>query len=207
MKELHLLGKLVKLENCPVVFSYQPGADWKDHFDVKLGTWYEEGGYLIGREPGNFGGILFSKKSFDHDIIFSFTVKTVLPATRDLNGVFCAHWDDGINYLGNAYVIGLNGWYEGKSGIERSPETGLRSLTGAYHYVPGREVRITTGIIEGHSFLYADDELVAELIDPHYISGGHVGFSPYSPMLAIKDIEVRRAVWEPFEQSYEPEFQ
>ena len=76
MKELHLLGKLVKLENCPVVFSYQPGADWKDHFDVKLGTWYEEGGYLIGREPGNFGGILFSKKSFDHDIIFSFTVKT-----------------------------------------------------------------------------------------------------------------------------------
>ncbi len=206
MKELHLLGKLVKLENCPLIFSYQPSADWKDHFDVKLGTWYEENGWLTGREPGNFGGILFSKESYDHDIIFSFTMKAVPPATRDLNAVFCAHWDEEINYLGNAYVIGLNGWYEGKSGIERSPETGLRSLTGTYHYTPGTEVRITTGIIEGHSFLYADDELVSELIDPHYISGGHVGFSPYSTMLAIKDIEVRRAVYEPFEQSYEPEF-
>ncbi|MBQ8174350.1 MAG: hypothetical protein IJ009_03000 [Clostridia bacterium] len=207
MKELHLLGKLVKLDNCPVVFSYQPDANWKDHFDVKLGTWYEENGYLIGREPGNFGGILFSKKSFDHDIIFSFTAKTVLPATRDVNGVFCAHWDEEIDYLGNAYVFGLNGWYEGKSGIERSPETGLRSLTGAYHYTPGKEVHITTGIIEGHSFLYVDGELVSELIDPHFISGGHVGFSPYSTMLAIKDIEVRRAVYEPFEQSYKPEFE
>ena len=52
------------------------------------------------------------------------------------------------------------------------------------------------------SFLYADDVLVTELIDPCAISGGHVGFSPYCTMLAIKDIEVRRAVWMPFEQSY-----
>lgn len=206
MKELHLLGKLVKLDNCPVVLDYKPGDDWQEYFEVKLGEWSVQDGYLIGREPGNFGGILFSKESYAHDIIFSFTMKAVLPATRDLNAVFCAHWDEEINYLGNAYVIGLNGWYEGKSGIERSPETGLRSLTGTYHYTPGTEVRITTGIIEGHSFLYADDELVSELIDPHYISGGHVGFSPYSTMLAIKDIEVRRAVYEPFEQSYEPEF-
>ncbi|MBQ5800766.1 MAG: hypothetical protein IIW20_02680 [Clostridia bacterium] len=206
MKELHLLGKLVKLDECPIVLDYKPDENWQKYFDVKLGTWSFEDGYLVGREPGNRGGILFSKESYDHDVIFSFTMKTVLPATRDLNGVFCAHWDDEINYLGNAYVFGLNGWYEHKSGIERSPETGLRSLTGCYKYTPGEEVRITTGIIEGHSFLYVDGELVSELIDPHYISGGHVGFSPYCTVLAIKDIEVRRAVWEPFEQSYEPEF-
>ena len=133
-------------------------------------------------------------------------MKTVLPATRDLNAVFCAHWDTDIDYLGNAYVVGLNGWYEHKSGIERSPETGLRALTGAYSYTPGYEVRLTTGIIEGHSFLYADGVLISELIDPHAISGGHVGFSPYCTKLAIKDIEVRRAVWSPLVQSYEPEF-
>ena len=63
-----------------------------------------------------------------------------------------------------------------------------------------------TGIVDGHSFLYADDVLVTELIDPHAISGGHVGFSPYSTALAIKDIEIRRGVWTPREQSYIPEF-
>jgi hypothetical protein len=143
---------------------------------------------------------------FEDDVMFSFTIGTVLPATRDVNAVFCANWNSTHDYLGESYVCGLNGWYEHKSGIERSPEVGLRSLTGAYTYTPGEEIRVTTGIIEGHSFLYANDIFVSELIDPHYISGGHVGFSPYCTKLAIKDIQVRRAIWTPFEQSYEPEF-
>ena len=206
MKELHLLGKLVRLEDCPVLLDYKPGEDWQDVWQVMAGEWCLGDGWLIGSERGNKGGILFSRESFDCDVIFSFTAKTVLPATRDVNAVFCAHWDEDIDYLGNAYVIGLNGWYEHKSGIERSPETGLRALTGAYTYTPGSEVRITTGIIEGHSFLYADGVLVSERIDPHFISGGHVGFSPYCTMLAIKDIEVRRAVYTDFPQSYDPEF-
>ena len=206
LKELHLLGKLVRLDDCPVLLKSAPDENWEHDWQVMAGEWKQEGGWLIGAERGNKGGILFSRESFDCDVIFTFTAKTVLPATRDVNAVFCAHWDTDIDYLGNAYVVGLNGWYEHKCGIERSPEVGLRSLTGAYRYTPGREVRITTGIIEGHSFLYADDVLVSELIDPHYISGGHVGFSPYGTMLAIRDIEVRRAVWEPFVQSYTAEF-
>ena len=206
MKEMHLLGKKVILDECPVLLSYQPDADYERVWQVMAGEWEYKDGELIGSCPGNYGGILFSRESFDCDIIFSFTARTVLPATRDVNAVFCAHWDTDIDYLGNAYVIGLNGWYEHKSGIERSPETGLRSLTGAYTYTPGADVRIVTGIIDGHSFLYADDVLVSELIDPHAISGGHVGFSPYCTKLAIRDIEVRRAVYHDFPQTYDPEF-
>ena len=206
MKELHLLGKKVILENCPALLRYSPDENWQKYWEVMAGTWKLEDGHLIGAERGNKGGILLSRESYNCDIIFRFTARTVLPATRDVNAVFCAHWDTDIDYLGNAYVIGLNGWYEHKSGIERSPETGLRALTGAYTYTPGTDVRITTGIIDGHSFLYADDTLVSELIDPHAIAGGRVGFSPYCTMLAIRDIEVLRAVWEPFEQSYDPEF-
>ncbi len=206
MKELHLLGKLVKIDECPILLNSQPDENWTKDWQVMAGEWKQEGGYLIGAERGNKGGILFSRESFDCNVIFTFTAKTVLPATRDVNAVFCAHWDTDIDYLGNAYVVGLNGWYEHKSGIERSPETGLRSLTGSYKYTPGTEVRITTGIIDGHSFLCVGDEIVSELIDPNYISGGHVGFSPYCTMLAIKDIQVRKAVWTPFEQSYEAEF-
>ena len=206
MKEMRLLGKLVKLEECPLLMDYQPDADWEKVWQVMAGEWKEENGWLIGAERGNKGGILFSRESFQGDVIFSFTAKTVLPATRDVNALFCAHWDESIDYLGNAYIIGLNGWYEHKSGIERSPETGLRCLTDAYQYTPGKEVHIVTGIIENHTFLYADGVLVTELIDPAAIADGHVGFSPYCTKLAIKDIQVRRAVYTPLEQSYEPEF-
>ncbi len=206
MKELNLLGKRINIEKCPLLLSYKPGSDWKEYWTVMQGEWKEENGWLIGAERGNRGGILFSKERYECDVILSFTAKTVLPATRDVNAVFCANWDYEINNLGNSYVVGLNGWYEGKNGIERCPEDGLRALCGGYKYIPGSEVRIVTGIVDGHSFLYADDEFIAELIDPHYISGGYVGFSPYSTMLAIKDIEIREAVYEPIEQSYEPEF-
>ena len=204
INEIHLIGKKVIVDRCPILLDSQPNADWQKDWQVMGGEWKEEDGWLIGAERGNLGGILFSRESYDCDVIFSFTMKTVWPATRVLNALFCAHWENG--YLGNAYVVGLNGWWEHKSGIERSPETGLRSLTGSYHYTPGTEVRMTTGIIGGHSFLCVDDEIVAELIDPNYISGGHVGFSPYCTKLAIKDIQVRRAVYEEFIQSYEPEF-
>ena len=206
LKELHLCGKKIDIENSPVVLSYQPDENFEKVFRRLRGDWSVENGWLIGAETGNFGGILLTREFYEKDVMISFTMASVLPATRDLNALFCARVDEENEYLGDSYVCGLNGWYEHKSGIERSPEIGLRSLTGAYTYTPGQEIRVTTGIIEGHSFLYADDVFVSELIDPHYISGGHVGFSPYCTKLAIKDIEVRRAVWTPFEQSYEPEF-
>ena len=206
MKEIRLLGKRIDLENSPLLLSYQPDENWQKVFRRLRGTWTVENGWLIGEETGNFGGILLTHEFYEKDVMLSFTMASVLPATRDLNALFCARVDEENEDLGDSYVCGLNGWYEHKSGIERSPETGLRALTGAYSYTPGSEVRITTGIIGGHSFLYADGVLVSELIDPNYISGGHVGFSPYCTVLAIKDIEVRRAVYEDFPQSYEPEF-
>ncbi len=206
LKILPLLNKRVELEKCPILFKYSPDEDFEKYWKVMRGSWKYEDGWLIGAHRENSGGILFSREEFDGDVIFSFTAKTVLPATRDVNGLFCAHWEEETDTLGNAYVVGFNGWYDEKSGIERSPETLVRALTGAYKYVPGSEIRVTTGIIQGHTFLFADDIFVEELIDPDYIMGGHVGFSPYCTKLAVKDIEVRRAVYEKLDQFYEPEF-
>ena len=76
-----------------------------------------------------------------------------------------------------------------------------------YKYTPGTEVRITTGAIQGHNFLFADGVLVSELVDfRDPIVGGQVGFSPYSTVLKVKDIEIREICWEDREQSYIPEF-
>lgn len=205
-KEILLLGKKILVDKSPVVLSYKPDESWREVWDAKGGEWCYSDGYLIGGEKENKGGILLSKKSFTENVMLSFTVATVLPATRDLNAVYCTTWDDEINYLKKSYISGLNGWYEGKSGIERFPENETRSLTPLYNYTPGEEVRITTGAIDGHNFLIVDDVLIQELIDMNPFKGGHVGFSPYSTMLKIKDIEVREIVWEEREQSYLPEF-
>ena len=214
MKDILLLGKKIICDKSPVIFEYKPSDDWQNYWDVMTGEWYHENGYLIGSEPGNFGGILMSKERYEDDVMFSFTIGTVLPATRDVNAVFCANWNDTRDYLGLSYVCGLNGWYEDKAGIEKNlvcskeygDERALYSTTAAYRYQPGTEVRMTAGSINGHTFMVVDDVLVTELIDPSPICGGHVGFSAYCTKLRIKDIEVRKIYWEEFIQTYKPEF-
>lgn len=207
MEDILLIGKRIFSDRSPVVLSSLPDENWQEIWDPKGGTWYYEAGYLIGSEPENKGGILLSKRRFEGDVMLSFTAASVLPATRDVNAIYCTTWDDEINYLKLAYISGIGGWYEDKCGIERFPEDGLRALNPLYHYEPGREVRITTGAIAGHNFLIVDGQLVQELIDPSPIlGGGHVGFSPYSTMLKIKDIEVREIVWEERIQKYDSEF-
>ena len=205
--EILLLGKKIFWDQSEVLMDYQPDENWQELWDAKGGKWYYEDGYLIGAEPENKGGILLSKQYFEKDVMFSFTMASVLPATRDLNAVYCMSWDEEANYLKRGYICGLNGWYENKSGIERFPENELRSLTSLYRYEPGSEVRITAGAIQGHSFLIVDGVLIQELVDNlDPIIGGHIGFSPYSTKLKIKDIEVREIYWEEREQSYVPEF-
>lgn len=206
-KDILLVDKKILVDASPVVLSYSPDENWREVWEDKGGSWSYKDGWLVGCEPDNKGGILLSKKRFDKDVMMSFTVASVLPATRDLNAVYCTTWDEKNNYLKKSYISGLNGWYEGKSGIERFPEDELRALTPLYHYEPGTEVRMTVGAVEGHNFLLVDGVLIQELID-HMdpIVGGHVGFSPYSTMLKIKDIEVREICWEERQQYYLPEF-
>ena len=196
MNEISLLGKKIYMDKSPLLLKYSPDEDWQKYWQVMAGDWRMENGWLIGTENGNKGGILFSRESFDKNVMLSFTAATVLPATRDVNAVYCAHWDEKTDYLADSYVCGLNGWYDGKSGIERNLTSNLYSTTSLYQYIPGTEVRMTAGAIDGHNFMVVDGKLVTELIDPSPIKGGHVGFSPYCTILKIKDIEIREIYWE-----------
>ena len=205
MKDIKLLGKKILFSQSPLLLDYQPNEDWLNYWTPMSGEWKYKDGHLIGIEKGNMGGILFSKEFYKQNVMLTFTVSTILPATRDLNAVFCAKWDKTKDYLGESYVCGLNGWFENKSGIERNLSK-VYSTTTLYKYIPGKEIRMTCGSIDGHTFMVVDDELVTELIDENPIYGGHVGFSAYCTMLKIKDIQIREIKWEKFEQSYDPEF-
>lgn len=206
MKEIKLCGRIIYPEKSKLLLKYDPAENWLDYWTPMSGKWEYADGYLIGTEPGNKGGILFSKEYYQKDVMFSFTMASVLPATRDLNAVWCGHWDEARDYIGESYVCGLNGWYEGKSGIERLRTSSMKGLTGAYKYEPGTEVRMTCGIADGRNFLMVDDELICELIDRNPIKGGYIGFSAYCTKLKIKDIEVREVYYENIRQTYEPEF-
>ena len=206
MKDIKLAGKKVLFEKSPILFKYDPDERWLEFFERKSGNWRYENGAIIGDEPENKGGILFLKECYDKDVMLTFTVSTVLPATRDLNAVWAAHWNEEDDYLGESYVCGLNGWWENKAGIERNRSSNLYATTSLYKYTPGSEVRMTCGSINGHCFMVVDDVLVTELVDPNPISGGHVGFSAYCTKLRITDIEVREIVWENFKQQYTPQF-
>lgn len=207
MNEILLLGKRILVDESPVLLSYTADENWRELFEDKGGEWRYENGYLIGSEPENKGGILLTRESYSDDVMMTFTVKSLLPATRDLNAVFAVTWDEEINYLKRAYITGVNGWYDGKSGIERFPEDEMRVLVPSYKYTPGEEITITTGSVEGHCFLMVNGELIIEAVDNRDpIKGGRAGFSPYSTILAIKDIEIRKIHWETREQSYLPEF-
>jgi len=206
MKDILLLGKKIIIEKSPLLMDYKPDDNWQEVWQAMGGEWHHEDGWLIGSERGNKGGLLFSKKKFEGNILMTFTAATVLPATRDVNAVYCAHWNDSADYLGDSYVCGLNGWYEEKSGIERCTKEEIKVLTPLYQYTPGEDVRISAGLINGHNFLVVDDVLICELFDPFPLTDGHVGFSPYCTKMKIKDIEVREICWEKRNHSYEAEF-
>ncbi len=207
MKDIHLLGGVIVADQCETVLSCAPGPDWETQFRVMGGRWRYEDGCLIGEERGNRGGILFTRKAFADGYLMRCKMRTVLPATRDVNCIFCGHWDEQTDYIGDSYICGLNGWYDHKSGIERNDSGFCKALTGAYTYQPGSEVEMCVGSLGGHTFMVVDDLLIAELIDTQApLLGGHFGFSPYCTRLAIRDIEIKKIAFRPEEQSYEPEF-
>ena len=191
MKEIRLLGKKILPENCPVLMQYTPasGEDWLKYFMPMNGKWECDGEWLIGEERKSWYAILFSRERYEKNVMFSFTVMADPPATRDLNAVLCANWDEEKGELGESYVCGLNGWYEHKSGIERNGSSNLYSTTSLYKYQPGTAVHMTFGCVDGQSFMIVDGEMITELVDPAPIRGGHIGFSAYCTRLKIKDVE------------------
>ncbi len=204
-KEIKLLGKTINIDECEIVFEYHGEENYLDYFKVMAGHWRYIDHAIIGEEPLNKGGIIYINQEFDFDIMMTFKMATVLPATRDLNAVWCSHWDEKTDYLGDSYVCGLNGWYDGLSGIERSGEYGFYTSTSLYKYTPGTEVEITCGSINGHCFMLVDGVLITELFDNHPLVGGYAGFSPYCTRLKISDVVVRKIKYKPRHQMYELE--
>jgi len=207
---LYIMKKKIDLENSPVLYS-KPFTEetLKNDWKVFGGEWWLEDGWLNGKNPGNFPGMIVSRLDFPGNVMLEFEARTVEPCTHDINFMWNGIWDEEKNIRGLAYVAGVQGWWEGKIGIEKSPEYKLNAATPLFDFQPGKTYKILGGSIDGHCFIYVDEKLCLEVTDPDPIDNKKytkVGFEAYCSFIQVRNLIIRQIEWQPNELSYIPEF-
>ena len=139
--------------------------DWQ----IRGGEWQMRDGWLRGNNPLNSPGMVTSRQSFPGNVMLEFEARTVLPSTHDINWMWNGSWNEATNTRAVAYVAGLQGWWEGKVGFEKSPDYKLNVGTPLFPFEPGRTYRILSGSADGHCFVVVDGRLVLEVTDPEPI--------------------------------------
>ncbi len=207
---MKLLKKEIVIEECPILYDRPfTSESFAEDFDVRGGKWYVEDGWLIGENPDNCPGMAISRASYNDNVILDFKASTILPCTHDINVMWNGSWVEETNKRGVAYVAGLQGWWNGKVGFERSPEYVLNAATQLFQFVPGQEYHMQCGSLDGHAFIIVDGKLVLEITDPDpidYTKHGLIGFEAYCSKIRFRDFKVRKAVWTDIKEHYEPEF-
>jgi hypothetical protein len=207
---IYLINKSIEPDTMPVLYEkpFTPDSVASD-FTVYGGEWRVEDGWLTGRNRENCAGMIISKDDFFGDVMLDFSARTLLPATHDIDIMWNGCWDEKTKARGPSYVIGLQGWWYGKVGFEKQPEFKLVAATSLFPFEPGKIYHIQAGSVVGHVFIIVDGKLIFELTDPDPLDNqkyGKIGFECYCTQVQIKDLKIHRAVWQPHETAYTPEF-
>lgn len=207
---IYLMKKSIDPDAMPILYDRPFTQDSiAEDFDVRDGCWCVEDGWLTGRHPYNSPGMIISRRDFFGDVMLDVKARTVLPCSHDINVMWNGSWDLSANTRSVAYVAGLQGWWRGKVGFERSPEYKLNAGTPLFPFEPGRTYHIQAGSIGGHVFIIVDGALLLEVTDPDPIDTsryGRIGFEAYCAQVQFRDLKVRRAVYTPVDEAYVPEF-
>ncbi len=210
MPELLIMRKCIELDDSPVLydrpFSHESLAeDWEVHH----AEWRCEDGAIFGRNPQPAPGVIVCRRPFPGNVLVECRARTVLPSRHDIDVMWNMSWDEEADRRGAAYVAGVQGWWEGKVGIEKSPEYRLVAAAPCPWFEPGRDYFIQAGSVDGHCFLFVDGVLRLEMLDPDPIDSerhNRIGFEAYQSMIRVSDLVVRQITWHRREQSYPEEF-
>lgn len=210
MRILSLMKKRINYDSSPVLYD-QPVTIESLHNDwiIHHSDWSVKDDWLTGKNPGNWPGMAIMKKSFPGNIIIGFDAATILPSTHDINVMWNGEWLENTDQRGVAYVAGLQGWWTGKVGIEKSPDYKFMTGTSLFKFKPGKIYHIEAGSIDGHCFIFADGNLLLETMDPEPIDNQKytkVGFEAYASAIRIRNIVIRQIFWEPYDIKYEEQF-
>lgn len=210
MADLLLMHKRIDLDASPALYDRPiTAASLAEDWEVRHSTWRCDGEALLGVNPEPGPGVIMSRRGFPGNVLLDFHARTVLPSTHDIDVMWNLSWDEQNNTRGAAYVAGIQGWWDGKIGIEKSPDYRLVAAAPCPWFEPGREYHIQAGSIEGHCFVFVDGLLRLELFDPAPIDSSvhnRIGFEAYQSMIRIRGLVVRQIVWQKRPQAYPREF-
>lgn len=204
MKKRILLDSSKILYNEPVT-TENFTALWTVHHS----TWEVRDGWLVGENRGNWPGMAILKQDFPGNVLVEFEAQTVLPSSHDINVMWNGEWLESADKRGKAYVAGLQGWWTGKVGIEKSDDYTFMVGTPLFDFKPGNIYKIQAGSIDGHCFILADGKLLLEAMDPDPLDNlkyTKVGFEAYCSKIRIRNITIRQIHWEPVEMKYDADF-
>lgn len=210
MDTLTLMKKRILVDSSPILYQQALTPEnlaqlWTIHHS----EWKVEDGWLVGENKGNWPGMAILKQDFPGNVMVEFEAQTILPSSHDINVMWNGEWLSDTDQRGIAYVAGLQGWWTGKVGIEKSNEYKFTVGTPLLNFVPGKLYKIQAGSIDGHCFIFADSKLLLEATDPSPIDNQKytkVGFEAYCSKIRIRNIIIRQIHWEPFLLDYKPEF-
>ncbi len=208
---LQLIKSRLYPETMEVLYSkaFSPEMIAED-FEIKGGKWFvNEEGWLVGENRENSAAMIMSKGEYLGDVLIEFDAATVLPATRDINVTWHGQWDEEKNERGIAYVAGLEGWWQGMVGFEKSPDYTFYCNTKLLNFVPGKVYHMTVGNIGNDIFICVDGVVALEIHDPDPIDinkYGRIGFEAYCTRVKYKNLVIRKAVAEECYKPYDPEF-
>lgn len=210
MKTFTLMKKRIMYDSSPVLYDHpitreSLQTDWTIH----QSKWRVEDGWLVGENPGNWPGMAILKQDFPGNVMVEFEAQTIMPSSHDINVMWNGEWLSEPDQRGIAYVAGLQGWWTGKVGIEKSNDYRFMVGTPLLHFEPGKIYNIQAGSIDGHCFIIADGKLLLEAMDPDPIDNQKftkVGFEAYCSKFRVRNIRIRQICWEQVEMHYEMEF-
>jgi len=207
---IDLMKKRILLDSSKILYQKPvTPEDFNTEWTVHHSAWEVKDGWLVGENSGNWPGMAILKQDFRGNVLVEFEAQTVLPSTHDINVMWNGEWLTEKDQRGIAYVAGLQGWWTGKVGIEKSNDYKFMVGTPLFGFEPGRIYRIQAGSIDGHCFIFADGKLLLEAMDPDPIDNRKytkVGFEAYCSKIRIRNICIRQISWEPVELKYEAEF-
>lgn len=178
-------------------------------FTVKSGSWTVEEGWAVGKNPDMCPGMIVSREDFFGNVMVEITAKMVAPSTHDINVMINGEWDEEKGCRGKAYVAGVEAFWHGNVGFEKSPEYKLTAATPLFDFDPEKEHNFKMGNIDGKVFVLVDDKLCLEVSDPDPLDAekyGKIGFEAYSSWWKFKNLKVYELKYEKIEEYYNQEF-
>jgi len=178
-------------------------------FDIKSGEWYVEDGWVVGKNPLCCPGMLVSKDDYFGNNMLELTCQMVDPSTHDINVMLNGSWDLENDCRHVAYVAGLEAFWHGNVGFEKSPEYKLVISTSLFDFDPTAEHKLQFGNIDGQLFILADGKIALEIQDPDPIDVnkyGKIGFEAFSSWWKFKEVRVKKLNYRKIKNEYVREF-